>query len=167
VFDPNHKVGLILFDEVMRWQTARASSAAQDPNLSNGSRPPPGVDLLPSNGGVFGAEYVNPTAIVRPRPWLDLKAGAVIAQTTADYVDPYRVAVQGASVNYQGGSAKRHDLGVELDGGAEARFNLDYGFRLQLGAQGGVLFPGGALADASGATMKTPWIVLGRAGLQF
>src|SRR5581483_2423689 len=29
VFDPNHKVGLLLFDEVMRWQTARASVAAQ------------------------------------------------------------------------------------------------------------------------------------------
>jgi hypothetical protein len=167
VFDPNHKVGLLLFDEVMRWQTARAAVAAQDPNLSNGQRPPPGIGLLPSNGGVFGAEYVNPTVVYRPRPWLDLKGGAVIAQTTADYVDPYRVAVQGAYVNYTGGDPKRHDLGVELDGGVEGRVPLDYGWKLQLGAQAGVLFPGGALADATGATMKTPWIAVGRAGLQF
>jgi hypothetical protein len=167
VFDPNHKVGLLLFDEVMRWQTARASVAAQDPLLSNGSRPPPGAGLLPSSGGVFGAEYLYPTVVVRPRPWLDLKAGAVIAQTTADFVDPYRVAVQGAYVNYRGGDAKRHDLGVELDGGAEVRVPLEYGFRLQLGAQAGVLFPGGALADARGEAMKTPWIAVGRAGLQF
>jgi hypothetical protein len=167
VMDPNHKVGLLLFDEVTRWQTARAAVAAQDPNLTNGSRPPPGVGLLPSNGGVFGAEYLYPTVVYRPRPWLDVKVGGLVAQTTADYVDPYRVATQGAYVNYNGGDPKRHDLGLETDAGIEARFNLDYGLRLQVGAQGAVLFPGGALADASGMTIKTPWITVVRAGLQY
>ena len=167
VFDPNHKVGLLLFDEIMRWQTARAASAAQDPNLSNGNRPTPGSGLLPSNGGVYGAQYVYPTAVYRPRPWLDLKAGAVIAQTTADVVDPYRLAVQGSYVNYQGGDSHRHDLGVELDGGFESRIEAGPHLRLQLGAQGGLLLPGGALADATGATMKTPWVAIGRLGLQF
>jgi hypothetical protein len=167
VFDPNHKVGLLLFDEIMRWQTARAATAAQDPNLSNGNRPPPGTDLLPSNGGVYGAQYVYPTAVYRPRPWLDLKAGAVVAQTTADVVDPYRLAVQGSYLNYQGGNAQRHDLGVELDGGFETRIDAGKNLRLQLGAQAGVLFPGGALADATGATLRTPWVAIGRLGLQF
>jgi len=167
VFDPNHKVGLVLFDEVMRWQTARASVAAQDCQLANCSRPQPGASLLPSNGGVFGAQYVYPTAVYRPRPWLDLKAGAVIAQTTADYVDPYRVALQGAYVNYSGGDSKRHDLGLELDGGFEVRRELGPLLRLQLGAQAGVLFPGGALADANAVAMKTPWIAVGRVGLQY
>ena len=165
-FNSNHKVGLLLFDEVMRWSTARAASAAQDPLLS-GPRPAPGLDLLPSNGGVFGAQYVNPTMTFRPDDWLDLKAGAVIAQTTADLVDPYRLATQGKYINYRGGDATKHDLGVELDAGAEARFALDYRMTLQLGAQGGVLFPGGALADQNGDKMKTPWLVIGRAGLQF
>jgi len=166
-FDPNHKVGLVLFDEVMRWQTARSAAAAQDPLLQNGTRPTPGVNLLPSNGGVFGAEYVYPTVIVRPRPWVDLKAGAVIAQTTADLVDPYRIATQGAYVNYRGGDARRHDLGLELDGGFEFRVRLDRNLVVQLGAQAGILFPGGAFADASGSIMNAPWIVVGRAGLQF
>jgi hypothetical protein len=166
-FDPNHKVGLLLFDEVMRWQTARSAAAAQDPLLQNGNRPTPGVNLLPSNGGVFGAEYIYPTVIVRPQPWIDLKAGAVIAQTTADLVDPYRVATQGAYVNYLGGDARKHDLGIELDGGFELRFRLERTLRLQLGAQAGVLFPGGAFADASGSIMRAPWIVISRAGLQF
>jgi hypothetical protein len=166
VFDPNHKVGLLLFDEIMRWQTARASAAAQDPALTNQYRPQPGSQLLPSNGGVFGAQYVYPTVLVRPRRWLDLKLGAVVAQTTADYVDPYRLALQGAYVNYTGGDPKRHDLGVELDGGFEARVALDL-LKLQLGAQAGVLFPGGALADAAGNEMKTPWVAIGRVGLQF
>jgi hypothetical protein len=75
--------------------------------------------------------------------------------------------VQGASVNYGGGDPKRHDLGIELDGGVEARFSLRFGVRVSLGAQAGVLFPGGALADASGpsasanANLKTPWIAVG------
>jgi hypothetical protein len=169
-FDPNHKVGLLLFDEVMRFQTARAASAAQDPLLANAGRPTPGVDLLPSNGGVFGAEYVNPTAIVRPRPWLDVKAGMVLAQTTADYVDPYRLAVKGDAVNYSGGDSHKHDLGVELDGGFEARFKVETGVRFSLGAQAGVLFPGGALesaAGAIGARMQAPWITIGRFGMLF
>jgi hypothetical protein len=166
-FNPNHKVGLLLFDEIMRFQTARAATAAQDPLLGNGSRPTPGANLLPSNGGVFGAEYVNPTVTVRPKRWLDLKGGVVIAQATADVVDPYRLATQGAYVNYLGGDPRRHDLGVELDGGIETRFRLDYGLRVMLGAQAGVLFPGGALADASGQTIKTQWITVVRAGFLF
>ena len=165
-FDPNHKVGLLLFDEVMRWQTARAATAAQDPNLSNGARPTPGVNLIPSQGGVFGAQYLYPTAIVRPRPWLDLKAGVVIAQATTDVVDPYRTATSGSSQNYFGGNPSRHDLGVELDGGFEVRIRSTSG-RLALGTQAGELFPGGALEDANGNKMRAPWIVVGRMGVIF
>jgi hypothetical protein len=166
-FNPNYRVGLVLFDEVMRWQTARAATAAMDPLLQNGARPTPGADLLPSNGGVCGAQYINPTVLVRPRRWLDLKAGMVIAQTTADYVDPYRVAVNGAYTNYRGGNPRRHDLGVELDAGIEARVPLEYKMTLALGAQGGVLLPGGALANDIGETMKAPWLAIGRVGLLF
>ncbi len=167
VFDPNHRVGLLLFDEVLRFQTARSATAATDPLLSNASRPTPGVDLLPSNGGVFGAQYINPTAIYRPRHWLDIKAGTVIAQATSDVVDPYRVATGGSYVNYRGGNPRKKDLGIELDAGFEARHRLAQGLMGQVGAQGGVLFPGGALEDASGVRLNTQWIVVGRLGLQF
>ena len=166
-FSTNYKVGLILFDEVMRWQTARAATAAQDPLLTNASRPTPGVDRLPSNGAVFGAQYLYPTFVVRPRQWLDLKLGVLIAQTTADLVDPYRLTVTGAYVNYQGGSPKRHDLGVELDTGVEARVPLNTDLNLALGAQGGVLFPGAALSDATDRSLKTPWLVVGRLGILY
>ena len=167
VFDPNHRVGLLLFDEVLRFQTARSATAATDPLLANAARPTPGVDLLPSNGGVFGAQYVNPTAIYRPRHWLDLKAGTVIAQATSDVVDPYRVATSGSYVNYRGGNPRKKDLGIELDAGFEARYPLAYRLMGQIGAQGGVLFPGGALEDASGTRLKTQWLVVGRLGLLF
>lgn len=166
-FDPNHKVGLLLFDEILRFQTARAATAAADPLLTNATRPTPGVDLLPSNGGVYGAQYINPTVIVRPRRWLDLKGGMVVAQATSDVVDPYRLATGGSYVNYRGGDPRKKDLGLELDAGFEARIRLQYGLVAQLGAQGGVLFPGGALEDAAGARMPVQWIGVGRFGLQF
>jgi hypothetical protein len=164
-FDPNHRIGLLMFDEVLRFQTARAATAAQDPLLTGA--PPPGVAGLPSNGAVFAAQYINPTVVVRPRSWLDLKGGMVIAQSTSDVVDPTRTAISGSFVNYRGGNPKNKDLGVELDLGTEARIPLDYGLRLQVGAQAGVLFPGDALADANGVPLPTQWIAIGRLGVQF
>jgi hypothetical protein len=167
VFDPNHKVGLLLFDEVLRWQTARSATAATDPLLTNAARPTPGVDLLPTNGGVAGAQYVNPTFIIRPRHFIDLKGGMVIAQSTSEVVDPYRLATQGSYVNYRGGDRRKKDLGVEFDAGIEARFPLDYDLKAVLGAQAGLLLPGAALENADGERLPPQWIAIGRLGLLF
>jgi hypothetical protein len=167
VFDPNHRVGLLLFDELLRFQTARAATAASDPLLVNGARPPPGADLLPTNGGVAGAQYLNPTVVYRPRHWLDLRGGMVVAQTTSDLVDPYRLATEGSYVNGRGGNPRKRDLGLELDGGVEARLPLEYGVVANLGAQAGVLFPGGAFEDETGARLPVQWVAIGRAGLTF
>jgi hypothetical protein len=164
-FDPNHNVGLILFDEVLAWKTARAASIARDPELTQ--RPNPGTDLLASNGSVFGATYLNPTVVVRPVRELDLKLGAVIAQTTADFVDPVRVGTNGVFQNYDGGDPRSHDLGIELDTGFEYRHALDYEMTLQLGAQGGVFFPGNAFADGAGDKIGNQYIGVGRLGLQY
>ena len=164
-FDPNHNVGLILFDEVLAWKTARAATIASDPGLVN--RPPAGSDLLPSNGGVFGATYLNPTVVWRPTRPLDVKLGAVIAQTTADVVDPVQVATTGRFRNWDGGDPKSHDLGVEIDLGTEYRMPLDYGMTLELGAQGGVFFPGNAFADGDGHKMDKQYLGVGRLGLQY
>jgi hypothetical protein len=164
-FDPNHNVGLILFNEALAWKTARAATIAEDPALS--ARPMPGTDLLPSNGGIFGATYLYPTVVVRPMPQLDLKAGAVIAQTTADFVDPVALGVQGRFQNYDGGNPLGHGLGLELDAGFEYRLALDYNMTLQLGAEGGVFFPGDAFANQAGDLMANQYIGVGRLGLQY
>lgn len=164
-FDPNHSVGLLLFREVMAWKTARAAAVARDPALT--ARPAPGVDLLPSNGAVFGATYLYPTFVYRPLRELDLKAGAVFAQATADVVDPVRLATTGRYVNYDGGSAKSRDLGVELDLGVEYRYQPCRCLTVQIGAQAGVLFPGGAFKDGAGSSLGTQSIAVGRLGLQY
>ena len=164
-FDPNHKVGLVLFDHVMAWTTARSANNAGDETLVQ--RANPGLQFYPSNGGVFGATYVYPTLVVRPKHWLDLKAAMLVAQTTADVVDPYQFGVHGSVTNARGGDPKRHDLGLELDGGFEARVALAHEMTFQLGAQAGILMPGHAFDDASGNALPTQGVVMGRLGLQY
>lgn len=163
--DQNHNVGLVLFDHVLGWKTARSATIAQDPKVT--FRPTPGLEFLPSEGAIFGATYLNPTVVVRPKRWLDVKGGVVIAQATADMVDPYQVGAQGRYANYDRGDATRRDLGVELDAGVDARIGIKSGFIVQLGAEGGVLFPGGAFRNATGDALATQFLVNTRAGLQF
>jgi hypothetical protein len=75
--------------------------------------------------------------------------------------------VNGRFASHYGGGGRRHDLGVEIDGGFEARIELDYDMTLQLGAQGGVLFPGHALDDAFGGGLANQYVGMGRLGFQF
>ena len=164
-FNPNHNVGLILFDEVLAWKTARSASLAQDPALVG--RPVPGSRLLPSNGAVFAATYVYPTFIYRPVRQFDLKLAALVAQATADLVDPMLLATDGIFRNYDSGSPTGHDLGLELDSGIEYRLALPNGITWQFGAQGGLFFPGNAFADAGGARMGAQYLGVGRLGLLY
>jgi hypothetical protein len=164
-FDQNHNVGLVLFDHVLAWKTARAATIAGDPNTVH--RPAPGLQLLPSEGGVFGAAYLNPTVIVRPEPWLDLKGGVVIAQTTADLVDPYHFGAAGDYANFDGGDERRHDLGVELDLGIDTRLHASSGVVLLLGVEGGLLLPGGAFDDESGLPLPIQYLLNTKLGLMF
>jgi hypothetical protein len=166
-FDPNHQIGLVLFPYYMHFQTARAATNAANPELV--ARPLPGSRFLVSNGGVFGASYLNPVVVFRPLPTLDLKAGAVIAVASSDVVDPYRTAIAAGGngdQSYYGGSPKSRDLGLELDGGVEWRVRLQL-ITLQLGAQAGVLLPGHAFDDAKGNRAKAQSVVVGRFGVQF
>jgi hypothetical protein len=149
-FDPNHQVGLVLFPYYLHFHTAREATNAGDPSLV--ARPLPGSRFLTSNGGVFGATYINPVVVFRPMPTFDLKAGAVVAIASSDMVDPYRTAIAAGGKgdqSYYGGSPKSRDLGLELDAGFEWRVKLPLA-TLQLGAQAGVLLPGHAFDDAKG-----------------
>ncbi len=164
-FDQNYNVGLVLFDHVLAWKTARSATLAQDPEIT--FRPAPGIEFLPSEGAIFGASYVNPTVVVRPRRWLDLKGGVVVAQTTADFVDPFRAGAFGNYASYDGGDETAHDLGIELDLGADARIPLAPGLLMQTGVEGGVLFPGGAFDAADGTGLGTQYLVNAKLGAQF
>lgn len=163
--DTNHNVGLVLFDQVLQYKTARAATIAQDARIVN--RPNPGLQLLPSNGGVFGATYLNPRFLFRPVRQVDAKLGFVFAQATSDVVDPYHAGALGTYANYDGGNPKNRDLGVEIDAGVDVRIPLERFVTLELGAEGGVLFPGGAFDDEDGNALPEQLLANTKVGLQF
>jgi len=164
-FDTNHNVGLVMFDHVLAWKTARAATIAQDERIVG--RPNPGLQFLPSNGGVFGATYLNPRFIFRPVRAVDVKLGFVWGQASADVVDPYHVGALGDYQNYDGGDPTARDLGIEIDAGADVRIPLERTVALELGAEGGVLFPGHAFDDESGNTLPKQLVLNTKVGLQF
>ena len=163
--NPSHRVGLILFPELIAWETARSAAIAGDPALvargANGRR------LLPSNGGVVGAAYLYPTAVVNLGRFLDLRAGAVLGVATSDWVDPTSVQIYGTARNFRGGDATKRDLGLELDLGINGRFPLPGNVTLTGGLQGGVLFAGRAFDDAAGRGLGRVGMATARLGMEF
>jgi hypothetical protein len=164
-FDTNHNVGLVLFEQVLGWKTARSATNAQDTRLV--ARAAPGVQFLPSNGGVFGATYLNPRILMRPVRQVDVKLGFLWAQAAADVVDPYQVGALGNYANYDGGDPTARDLGVEIDSGVDVRVPVLETVSLELGFEGGVLFPGHAFDDAQGRDYPEQLFANTKLGLQF
>lgn len=156
-FDPNHKIGLILFDQVMRWKSARAKAIIGDS---------PRVSDLATNGSVAGATYLNPTFLFRPLRELDLKAGLLVAQSSEDLIDPSSVLVSGVATNYDGGVPAR-DLGLEFDIGVEWRLPLNTDLNLELGSQAGLFLPGTAFDSASGNRLDAQVLAMARVGVQY
>ena len=163
--DPDHRVGLILFPEVLAAQSARAAHLAQDPALA--ARPTRGSELLPTNGGVSGAAYLFPYAIYRPLPWLDVRLGAVLALATADVVDPYVAAALSRSENARGGDASARELGLEIDGAVLLHHPIAEHLVLSGGVEGGILIPGSAFEDAMGEGLGPIGLARLRVGLRY
>ena len=163
--DPDHRVGLILFPEVIAWQSARSAYLAESPELFG--RPARGTSLLPTNGGVSGAYYFFPYAIWRPFDWIDFRLGAVLGFASSDVVDLYVQRSRSRSVNYRGGDPTRRDLGLELDGAVLLHGPITPGVTLSGGVEGGVLFPGHAFDDDNGVSMDTMGLVRLRLGLAY
>jgi len=163
--DPDHRVGLVLFPEVIAWQTARSAALASSTDLF--ARPARGAELLPTNGGVAGALYLFPYVVWRPRKWLDARFGGVIGRATSDVVDPFAQRAESRNVNYRGGDASLRDLGLELDTSFTMRAEIARGVGVSGGVEGGILFPGRAFDDASGARMHNVGLARLRATLRW
>jgi hypothetical protein len=163
--NPSRRVGLILFDEVLRWKTARAATTLDEPRV--GMRPNPSSGSFSSAGGVSGVNYLSLSGLYRPLPNVDLRAAALAAQASTDVVDPARLLTSGRWTNLDGGTPTHRDLGVEFDMGMEYWQPLANGLSLSLGAEGGLLFPGRALADASERSIGKQALVRGRFGFYF
>lgn len=163
--DPDHRVGLILFPEVLAAQTARSAHLATSPELFG--RPARGAALLPTNGSVAGAYYLFPYVLWRPLEWLEARAAAVLAWASADVVDPFAQRARSRAQNYLGGDPTARDLGLELDAAVRVRGTIAEGVTLSGGIEGGVLFPGHAFADANGVPMPTVGMARFRFGISY
>ena len=152
-FNRDYKVSLLLFDEVLAWQTARAAVRLADPNLVG--QPPSGVGLLPTSGAVSNALYVKPTVRWRPArvERLLLLASVLYARAAAAPLDPYASFACGGCANNAFGGKAGLSYGWELDLGGSYHIPLSPKVDLELGAQGGLLLPGDAFSLPDGGAM--------------
>jgi len=150
-FDRDYKVGLILFDSVLSYQTARSGARASDPNVVG--VPPEGADLLGTAGSVTGAWYLYPRVKVAVLDWFDLYGGPLFAFSTAKLTDPFNSKINGGTaVNYLGGVPGSY-LGTEIDLGAQVRFHPIKELTISLTGEGGLFLPGSAFALPDGGVM--------------
>ena len=163
--NPGRRIGLVLFDEVLRWKTARSAVALEDPRL--GQRQTGSAWAVPTAGGVGNATYLATQLLYRPLAMLDIRASAMVAQTASDLVDPAQALIFGTYSNFDGGRPTHRDLGLELDAGFEYRKPLENGLCASFGIEASTLTPGKALADASGHSLGQKSLVRGRFGFYF
>jgi hypothetical protein len=157
-FDPDYKVGLLLFDPVLRRVLARAMDRAADPELV--LVPQAGLRFLDTQGSVTNATYGNLVVRVRPGGGFDLRAGFVVARTPEGILDPYESAANGGyGVDGKGRPAGPAGLGKELDGAVRYTLPLE-GVTARLLVDGAVLFPGASLF-----VTDTNALTLARAGV--
>ncbi|MDP2273375.1 MAG: hypothetical protein Q8K32_21730 [Archangium sp.] len=150
-FDSNYKVGLILFDQVLGYQSARSGWRGADPSLTGVA--PEGIDLLPSAGAVTGAWYLFPRAKYGFADWIDVYGGPLFAFTSAALTDPFNTRLNGGTpVNYLGGTPGNY-LGTELDLGVSVHAAPTPYLNVSATLEGGVLLPGDAFRTAAGSNL--------------
>ncbi len=153
--DPNADMGLLLFKQVLAAQTARGSAMAGDPLLVG--VPAPGVERLPTRGAVTNSLSVFPRMFVRPVDGLEVYGGVLLAWSLVPVFDAFNTRISGGTPRNAVNGTPTGMLGTEFDLGARFRM-LFNGTEVMIGAEGGLLVPGGQFALASG---KTPGAITG------
>lgn len=154
-FDRDYKVGLILFDQVLAYQTARSGARASDPDLAGLA--PEGADLLGTVGSVTGAWYLFPRAKQAVTDRLDVYGGPLFAFASAKLNDPFNSRLGGGTaINSLGGTPGSY-LGTEWDLGAQMRFHPSKELLLSATAEGGVFIPGDAFSLPTSGVMGPVW----------
>lgn len=141
-FDPDYRVGLLLFPDVLRQVSLRSAERLADPTRVG--VPPGGAELLPTDGAVRNALYLNPGLTWRPGRWT-LTAMGVLAWAAEPFIDPFETFESGgAPRNHRGERASRF-YGVEAAVGVSYRVGLGDLFGARFGVQAAGVLPGPAL----------------------
>lgn len=142
----NFQQGMILFEQVLGWQSGRARLTAS--NLNVVGVPNQDLDRLATDGAVTSAITVFPKVGYKLSSLLELYAGALLALSPTPLVDPFTARTQGGGTprNYLGKKPDGAYLGTELDFGAAATVSpQDWPVSLVLRGECAVLLPGGVL----------------------
>ncbi len=156
-FAEDTNVGLLMFKEVLAYQSARAAAAGVALLQKLGATDFP-VQAISTNGSFTNAFAVFPQIDVHPVKDLLLRGGVLVAVAPAGVVDPIASLEHNPAaphfnngiVNYVGGAPDRF-YGTELD--ARVQYRLFDHFAADL--EGAVLFPGSALEDANGDAVRS------------
>lgn len=149
----DHNVGLVLFEHVLPLLSAYGADRAASPTLVG--TPSPGLRFAINPGAVQNAIYTHSIVRLRPVAGLDVRVGYLFAIPAADLVDAYQTGVRGGFPTSAGGvTQSRAAYGHEVDARATYDVPLPRGF-LRVGAEVGVLFPGGAFAFVPGLVPTT------------
>jgi len=155
-FAEDTNVGLLLFEHVLAYQSARAAAAGVQLLRDLGAPSYP-LDAVATRGSFANAFAIFPQVDFRPHESLLFRGGVLMAWAPAKVVDPLKslqrrdgVAISDDLVNFAGGSPSRY-YGTELDLRVQWRF-MDH-FAADL--EGAVLFPGGALENENGDAAKS------------
>ncbi len=179
-FDPNYKVGLLMFDYVERYFSAlkakelsnylKSNEATLKAIQKNNGLSESLVDeyiglvenLTPTNGSVRNAFYIFPVIKYRPIDSLQLKLGVLGAWVAGkDYKIETRriVATNGSSVEYGLGG----NYGWEIDFGVKFQYTKN----ASIGLQAGYLLPGNIFEKANGDKADSVYTVIPRLTIMF
>jgi hypothetical protein len=156
-FAEDTNVGLLMFKQVLAYQSARSAAAGVALLQQLGAKDYP-VQAISTNGSFTNAFALFPQIDVHPAKDLLLRAGVLVAWAPAPVVDPIASLEHNSTaphfyngvVNYVGGAPNRF-YGAELD--ARIQYRLFEHFAADL--EGAVLFPGSALEDANGDAVRS------------
>ena len=149
--NPNYQQGILLFSQVLGWQTGRARVTASNPQLSG--YPSADLDRLASGGSVTSAITAFPKVGWKAASFLEIYGGALFAFAPTAPIDAFSThAVGGGTArNYLGKVPTGSLLGTELDFGAVATLTpADWPVGLALRGEYAVLLPGGVEAGQDG-----------------
>jgi hypothetical protein len=156
VWAPDVNVGLLMFEHILQFQTARAAAAGTE-TLARLSAPSFPVDAIDTRGSFTNAFAIFPQFDFRPHPDVLFRAGALVAWAPAPVINPVQSLlnrdgsnIEDDLVNFAGGRPGSF-YGAEIDLRAQWRFLEHFAADLE----GAILFPGDAFEDVNGRAAKS------------
>jgi hypothetical protein len=159
-FAEDANVGLLMFERIVAFESARSSAAGVELLRRLGARTYPS-ERVDTEGSFTNALAIFPQFDLRPTRDLLLRAGVLLAWAPTGLVAPLETLkvrdgteIEDDLVNFHGGRPGNF-YGTELDARIEWKFLDHFLFDLE----GAILFPGDALEDENGQAARSAMVL--------